>query len=375
VDAEGSMEIVNDPAYLQTFVYGNILNEPDGAGNSQIVHFGGDSGNTAIYRGTLYFWNNTVVSTRSGNTTLLRLSSNGQTADVRNNIVYVTAAGGYLALSNSAGTLRYGWNLFKPGFVDSHSGLTGVVDDIGGNITATSPGFVDEAGQGFHLLPISPARDAAGPFHTAVSGYPLDREYLKHQSWLPRPSDSHPDMGAFEFPADRTLSVTISGGGSGTVNIVTQGQTFACEAGQCTKSFPNNTTIDLAASPSDNFLFTGWSGACTNKTGNCHLTMDTDRGVTATFIVMPPLRIFGNDKTYYQTFAEAYGSAQDGSAVEIQAQGVVLDDSAINLNRNVSVSLKGGYDTGYTGNSGYSTLAGNLTVTLGSLTVERLIVR
>ena len=30
VDAEGSMDIVNDPAYLQTFVYGNVLIDPDG---------------------------------------------------------------------------------------------------------------------------------------------------------------------------------------------------------------------------------------------------------------------------------------------------------------------------------------------------------
>src|SRR5450631_3688769 len=60
VDAEDSMVLVNDPAYLQTFVYGNVLIEPDD-GNSQILHFGGDSGTTAIYRGTLHFWNNTVV--------------------------------------------------------------------------------------------------------------------------------------------------------------------------------------------------------------------------------------------------------------------------------------------------------------------------
>ena len=34
-----------DPRYRDTFVYGNVLIEPDGAGNSQIVHYGGDSGN------------------------------------------------------------------------------------------------------------------------------------------------------------------------------------------------------------------------------------------------------------------------------------------------------------------------------------------
>jgi hypothetical protein len=354
-------------------VYGNILIEPDGGGNSQIVHFGGDSGDTSIYRGTLYFWNNTVVSTRVGNTTLLRLSSNAQTADVRNNIVYVTASGDHLALSNSAGTLNYGWNLFKPGYVASHESVTGAVTSIGGNLTAPSPGFAGEAGQNFQLLENSQARGTAGSFHSATASYPLDREYLKHQAWLPRPNDSHLDMGALEYPSDTTLTVAISG--SGTVNSVTQGQVFACENGQCAGSFPYGTTLDLAATPSTTSLFTGWSGACVNTTGACHLSMDADKDITATFITMPPVRIAGSETTYYQTLLEAYTSAQYGSAVEIQAQGVVLADSNVNLNRNVHVTLRGGYGPGFSDTSGATTLSGALTVSLGSLAVERFFIR
>jgi hypothetical protein len=48
VDAEDSDVLVNHPSYHETFVYGNVLIEPDDAGNSQIVHYGGDSGATAI---------------------------------------------------------------------------------------------------------------------------------------------------------------------------------------------------------------------------------------------------------------------------------------------------------------------------------------
>jgi hypothetical protein len=199
VDAEGSADIIGDPAYQQTFVYGNVLIEPEGAGNSQIAHFGGDSGSTANYRGTLYFWNNTVVSTRTGNTTLLRLSTNGQTAEVRNNVVYVIAAGSRLALSDSAGTLRYGWNLFKPGFVNSHSGVTGVVTDLGGNLAAASPGFADETMQDFHLRDTSPARNSAGALPAALAVYPLDSEYVKHQTGAVRHADATLDMGAYEF--------------------------------------------------------------------------------------------------------------------------------------------------------------------------------
>jgi len=47
--------VLADPRYRTTFVYGNVLVEHDDQSNSQILHYGGDSGDTTIYRkGTLY---------------------------------------------------------------------------------------------------------------------------------------------------------------------------------------------------------------------------------------------------------------------------------------------------------------------------------
>jgi hypothetical protein len=204
VDAEDSMDLVNDPSYQKTFVYGNILIEPDGAGNSQIVHYGGDSGNTAIYRkGTLYFYNNTVVSTRAGNTTLLRLSTNEETCDCRNNIVYVTAPGTRLALLDSSGILHLNHNWLKTGWQESHSGLTGVIYDEGGMVTGESPGFVDAAAQDYHLNGSSACIDAGTSLLPEVNE--LSRQYVKHRASELRPISGPLDIGAFEVqPPDRT---------------------------------------------------------------------------------------------------------------------------------------------------------------------------
>jgi len=200
VDAEDSTELVNHPSYGKTFVYGNILIEPDGAGNSQIVHYGGDSGNESIYRkGTLYFYNNTVVSSRTGNTTLLRLSTNEEACDCRNNIVYTTAAGSYLALLSEAGVVHTKNNWLKSGWVDSHSGLTGTIYDDGGNIAGESPAFVDSALQDYHLSSGSTCINAGTSLHG--DAYPLLFQYLKHRSWEARPSDGALDIGAFEMKA------------------------------------------------------------------------------------------------------------------------------------------------------------------------------
>jgi hypothetical protein len=197
VDAEDSMDLVNHPSYRKTFVYGNILIEPDGAGNSQIVHYGGDSGDTTIYRkGTLYFYNNTVVSTRTGNTTLLRLSTNEETCDCRNNIVYVTAAGSRLALLDSSGILHLNNNWLSTGWQTSHSGLTGVIYNEGGMVTGDSPEFLDATAQNYHLNGSSACVDAGTSLHPEAND--LSRQYVKHRASEPRPSSGALDIGTFE---------------------------------------------------------------------------------------------------------------------------------------------------------------------------------
>lgn len=202
VDAEDSSQIRGHPDYGRTFVYGNILIEPDGAGNSQIAHYGGDSGATSTYRkGKLYFYNNTVISTRSGNTTLLRLSTNEESADVRNNILYVTASGNRLGLIDNSGTVDLTHNWSKAGLRVSHSGSpSGSVNDDGTGIVGTSPGFADESGQDFTIEESSSAVDAGTGLHpTSTPLHNVVDHYLRHRSSEPRPSDGTLDLGAYEF--------------------------------------------------------------------------------------------------------------------------------------------------------------------------------
>ncbi|HEX5101576.1 MAG TPA: right-handed parallel beta-helix repeat-containing protein [Polyangiaceae bacterium] len=191
-------ELVDDPRYHQTFVYGNVLVEPDEAGNSQILHYGGDGSDESMFRkGTLYFYNNTVVSTRGGNTTLFRLSSEEESVDARNNIFSVTADGNAAAISAGMGAIVLADNWLPSGWVDSHDDLTGSIDDQG-NVTGTTPGFTDGAAQDFTLAAGSACVGAAGPLASGASGYPVDSEYVKHQQGKTRSDDGDLDVGAFE---------------------------------------------------------------------------------------------------------------------------------------------------------------------------------
>jgi Secretion system C-terminal sorting domain len=200
VDAEGSSVLVNHPLYSKTYVYGNILIEPDGAGNSQIIHYGGDSGTLADYRkGDLYLYNNTIISTRSGNTTLIRLSTIDETANVFNNVIYVTASGSSLAMIGGDGVFNYYNNWMNTGWVDCHCTPSGTLNDLNNNVSGSDPLFVDFLNQNFRLQNASALIDQGSAIPSSLlPTYNISKEYVEHQSSVNRPVNSVIDIGAFE---------------------------------------------------------------------------------------------------------------------------------------------------------------------------------
>lgn len=208
VDSDYS-SIYQSPEYRKTYVYGNILVERSNEGNSQIIHYGGDSGDASRYRkGILYLFNNTVISRRMGNTTLLRLSTMDEECRAWNNIFFVTEEGSRLALLNRDGTLSLGHNWIKQGWVVSHEGgsIPGRVLDDGTNITGAEPGFEDLQAGDYCLDAASPCVDAGVQMGPLVGEEYLPRfQYVKHQGRQDRPQAGPMDLGAWE----------LGGGGSG----------------------------------------------------------------------------------------------------------------------------------------------------------------
>jgi hypothetical protein len=194
-------EFTSSPNYKNTFVYGNILIEPDGAGNSQIIHYGGDSGEMSRYRkGMLYLYHNTIVSTRSGNTTLLRLSSPDESADVRNNIIFVSAAGSHLGIVDNDGTVQLRSNWLKSSWRVSHSNASATVSVQDTTFWGDDPGFADVTAQNFTLSAGSACiNKGIEPADPCLKEHRVMYEYSKHQNKKLRRADQVMDIGAIEY--------------------------------------------------------------------------------------------------------------------------------------------------------------------------------
>ena len=146
VDAEDSVALQNLPEYRETRVSGNVLVKLPGGPNKQVVHYGGDSGKKAGYRkGTLRFFNNTVISRRPDGCTVFRLDTEDEHVEARNNVFFTEGRGKNLAILDSAGVVDLSGNWLSAGWAECHGKLTGSIRRGEGNVEGATPGFRNAA--------------------------------------------------------------------------------------------------------------------------------------------------------------------------------------------------------------------------------------
>ena len=214
VEGQDSVLIRNDPLYHKAWVYGNILIE-NMSGNRQMVHFGGDSGSSSTYRnGPLFFYNNSLVSNRTDRNTIFRISGPSGVCDFRNTIyeTYTTSLNEINSTDCPNATINMSHCWLNTGWIAGG----GILNNDGTSITGGAPGFVDQAGEDYHLAAGSACINAGGPLHADCGSYPVDRQYVKHQASEARPGDGTIDIGAYEYiggGADLVITTTSLPGG------------------------------------------------------------------------------------------------------------------------------------------------------------------
>ncbi|MDA8412574.1 MAG: choice-of-anchor D domain-containing protein [Desulfobacteraceae bacterium] len=168
-----------------------------------------------------------------------------------------------------------------------------------------------------------------------------------------------------------TLTISNPGTGTGTVTSLPGG--ISCGS-VCSASFTTDTSVTLDTSPDTYALFTGWGGACSGTNPSCIVTMDSDKNVSASFNRDTDHHVYLPNGTplYYTTIQAAYNNASTGSTIMTWATDYA---ESLNLNRAVNVILKGGFDSGYTNQVGSTVLIGPLTISDGTLRVDKLTIQ
>jgi len=165
-------------------------------------------------------------------------------------------------------------------------------------------------------------------------------------------------------------SLTANITGSGSINNVQQNSpAFVCSSPStnCSVSSSSGTSFALYAIPSMLFDFAGWSGGgCSSDP--CQLALNGNTTVTATFTPQLLLQRVGS-ATPYMSFSSAYSDASNGS--EIRARDAIINGD-VHLNRDMSVTLKGGYADGFTTINGFTTIQGKLSINQGSVRVSNI---
>jgi hypothetical protein len=85
------------------------------------------------------------------------------------------------------------------------------------------------------------------------------------------------------------------------------------------------------------------------------------------------MALIQGEDIYYTSIRAAYANAENGQTILLQALTFNEDP---NLNLNIDIALRGGYDCNFSSDSGYSTISGNVTIGgAGKVTIENLILR
>jgi hypothetical protein len=167
------------------------------------------------------------------------------------------------------------------------------------------------------------------------------------------------------------LDVIFSGSGQGTVTSTPSGIT--CNA-NCYATFPTGTEISLHVRPAMYALFTNWTNGMCSGTADCLLTPNADTSVTAVFAydTAHQVQVSGGSSGYYSSLQSAYNAVADDTTLTLWATDY---DEALTCNRPISVTLEGGYDSGYTTIIGNAALNNHLTISDGTVTVRGIVIR
>jgi C1A family cysteine protease len=168
------------------------------------------------------------------------------------------------------------------------------------------------------------------------------------------------------FTTQYKLTTAVSPPGGGTVGP-------DCGSG-CW--YNSGSSAGLLAGPGDGYIFSGWSGCSSDPNPSTTVAMNAAKSCTANFSLCAdnPAQ---NQRTSasYTSLGAAYGNVGtlDGDTIRLLAE---VFTEVLDLSRDISVTLKGGYGCGFSDPASSSSIIdGSLTIGAGKVTLDGIVIR
>ena len=136
--------------------------------------------------------------------------------------------------------------------------------------------------------------------------------------------------------------------------------------------YDSGTMVTITANENSGYAFNSWSGCDSAANNICTITMDNDKTADALFVSCGnPVRIARGSPLHFSSLQNAYDAAMDSEHINVQS-GLFSGD--IHLDRDISITLKGGFDCNYYSNSGVTRLDGSMTISNGTVLIEKFVI-
>jgi len=212
VDPEDSGNIlVNEPGFNNSYVYGNFIYHDAIRAKSRgdivatrMIHFGGDSGQTELYRRRLHFFHNTVAIRSNLSDAwrmhVFKLSTQTQSVHASNNVLYRQGDSNFMLMTEFGTAWLHGRNWISTGWQRGDERyFVGDIRVTQAPLTGTTPGLTDIANKNLEPQPRSVIVDSAGDLPAELSAHAIRRTYWPAYGTARRGvRGSGPDIGAFE---------------------------------------------------------------------------------------------------------------------------------------------------------------------------------
>ncbi len=143
--------------------------------------------------------------------------------------------------------------------------------------------------------------------------------------------------------------------------------------------YNSGTTISFSPTPSGSNTFMGWTGSLSSFNAPLTVTVNGTKNITANFdstAVTGTVRIVGTPPAYFNFIGLAYAAANNDDVIQMQAtpyaEALTFDRTDI---PDLSITLKGGYNSTYSNNTGKTIVSSPLTVQSGTIIVDNIVIQ